>query len=1649
SGSDRKTAAQFKSGEVAYLLSQGGGNGGSVWGQKIGTDDYPVLNGDPVYATTGCVTYNNSGDTSEKGHNYEEGICTGCGAYTEPEKDENDVYQISKVTDLYWLADTVNSGNGSIDAVLINDITVNSDLLRSLKYDTDGNVTNDDGLTYWTPIGYYNSDSDCSLYTGTFDGQGHTISGLYFNDTNIDYVGLFGYVGTVTDGNGNVISAGEVLNVGVVDSYFSGDEDVGGVCGWNYGAIGNCYNTGTVSGNGCVGGVCGYNYYGTIENCYNTGTVSGDEDVGGVCGENDDGTVTNCYYLSKTSCSDRKTAAQFKSGEVAYLLSQGCGIWGQKIGTDDYSVLNGDTVYATTGCTTYNNEGDTHEKEHHYEEGICTDCGAYTEPEKDASGVYQISKVTDLYWLADTVNSGNNSVNAVLTNDITVNSDLLSSLEYDTDGSVTNEDGLTYWTPIGYYNSDSDCSLYTGTFDGQGHTISGLYFNDTNIDYVGLFGYVGEGGSVLNVGVVDSYFSGKNFVSGVCGENDFGTIENCYNEGTVSGKNYVGGVCGYNYNGTIENCYNTGTVSGKNYVGGVCGYNYNGTIENCYNEGTVSGSGYCVGGVCGETYYGTIENCYNTGTVSGIYYVGGVCGENYDSTITGCYNEGTVSGSGNIGGVCGGNSSSGKITNCYNEGTVSGIYYVGGVCGGNYGTIENCYNTGSVSGGEGVGGVCGQNGGIGKITNCYSTGTVSGSGNVGGVCGYNSAGTNTNSYNEGTVRGSSNDGGVCGLNYSTIENCYNTGSVSGGEVVGGVCGNNNGSGTITNCYSTGVVSGSYNIGGVCGYNSSSSTITNCYYLKTDTINKDTNAIGNEVDETLGKAESKATTDYTDGTVCGLVKYHSHQNGICILCDGYEPAIKTTDKYDINNDGTKDTVYEISSAGQLYWFADKVNNENETYGNANAVLTANITVNSNLLGSLQYDDTDGSVTNGDDFTDWTPIGWYDDDRLKEYFYTGIFDGQGHTIIGLYFNDKNSYNVGLFGYVGKNGSVYNVGVVDSYFSGSYYVGGVCGDNYGIITNCYSTGAISGSGNVGGVCGENKDGTITNCYNTATVSGGGEYSYYVGGVCGENEGGTITNCYNTGTVSGSNEFGGVCGENEGGTIKNCYYLEGTASSGIGNADSDSVGKAESKTTEKFAGGEVAYILQSAQTADTEGDPIPQVWGQTLTGKIKDASPVLASGSAKKVYKVTFATQSNPTYAVKYANPSGVYELPTAPETDNSNYGFYKWSTSQTDYSNAANDFTATTAVTGDITVYAVSSEKYGENDNEKTITTTYGTGATQDLSEYAVFATGATSAGKFTYTIESGNDVLGATIDNDTLTIPSTAPAGTYTLTIKATEKEPVISLMSDELGTEPFMFDVTITVNPLAENTPAISVNYTDETLTGFESGNYTIDGTDVTPTDGALEVESYIGSEISIVKKASDTNHADSAAQTLEIPSRPTAPTGSDFTVTQPILVGETGIIAGITSAMEYSTNGGTTWSDGGSTVTNIPGGTTYQVRYKATASSFKSDYYVIVIGEGTAEEITPIGKYSGSVKIRKEVAGDKAVFTITPVSGNADEVSSVTLYLAEYGDNGQLSSAKLGENQIVDGKLTITSDLPATDNYKFILWDIDQCPLIDAIANIY
>ena len=250
-------------------------------------------------------------------------------------------YHISTAAELAGLAQLVNEGN-TFDGntiKLTQDITLNENVL------TESGELSDDGSNFkqWTAIGTLDES-----FQGSFDGQNHTISGIYINN-NSDYQGLFGYV----DGEGATIQ-----NLSVTDSYIKARNYVGGIVGFNYSysEVSNCSNNGAVTGSddARVGGIVGFNYsYSEVSNCSNSGTVTGGDDaeVGGIVGYNY-GMVSNCYYLEKeglqgvgggsgTAPSDdemKKTSVEYASGEVVRLLDSDGDTWGQKLDGNSFPV---------------------------------------------------------------------------------------------------------------------------------------------------------------------------------------------------------------------------------------------------------------------------------------------------------------------------------------------------------------------------------------------------------------------------------------------------------------------------------------------------------------------------------------------------------------------------------------------------------------------------------------------------------------------------------------------------------------------------------------------------------------------------------------------------------------------------------------------------------------------------------------------------------------------------------------------------------------------------------------------------------------------------------------------------------------------------------------------------------------------------------------------------------------------------------------------------------------------------------------------------------------------------------------------------------------------------------------------------------------
>ena len=245
----------------------------------------------------------------------------------------------------------------------------------------------------------------------------------------------------------------------------------------------------------------------------------------------------------------------------------------------------------------------------------------------ESNGSYTVTSADGLMNIAKLVNGGKSDINITL----------------DTDIDLTGKD----WTPIG---TDYDNS-YKGTFDGGGHTITGLTFT-TNDEFAGLFGWLNRAGTVKNVvmeGVqITSHQIYGGSIGGVVGSG-WGTIENCSVSGSVSGTVYVGGVVGVQIGGSITGCSSSATVKGTVDVGGVAGQtNSSATLTACYATGNViiemaPNKNIAGGSLVGMNAGSSLLACYATGNVTstgsstGYLHIGGFLGNNYANVMTACY----------------------------------------------------------------------------------------------------------------------------------------------------------------------------------------------------------------------------------------------------------------------------------------------------------------------------------------------------------------------------------------------------------------------------------------------------------------------------------------------------------------------------------------------------------------------------------------------------------------------------------------------------------------------------------------------------------------------------------------------------------------------------------------------------------------------------------------------------------------------------------------------------------------------------------------------------------------------------------------------------------------------------------------------------
>ncbi len=639
-------------------------------------------------------------------------------------------YLIKNAAELYGFADIVNGTDGkskrpNVCGKLSADIVVNEGVL-----DKDGFLSSDSSeFVQWPSM---------QDFKGSFDGQGHTISGLYANGKN-KLAALFGSI----DADSNKVT---IQNLGIIDSYFYGSYTtsfVGKVTGDSL-YIENCYSTATIYGDG-IGGFVDYTSKSVhVNNSYYFGRTinpTGRNRNSCFVGSNSNSVVTNSFCADSLYAGYGGTASpdeDFANGTIATILhnSANGSIWGQKVGQDKSPTfsgsISGSTTLKTWNVTLVTFSGDTEDHPLQYVEGygaalpqlerdgyhfdgwyatqdylgeVVTEISSESTGEltfyakwskypKLVDNCYEISTVEELYGFGYLATNDFLSVHkpacGKLVADIVVNRDVLKE-----DGSL-NGDGSSFkvWNPI---------VEFVGTFDGQGHFISGLYFNDSTKNHVGLFGTIntldGDSTIVKNVKIRNSYFKGSSDVGGIVGHagGNKVRIRNCYSNATVVAtvKN-AAGIAGYSdARGTvIAESFNSGHVSAPDNVAGLLGFYHHFTgvantldILNSYNSGSIEGQ-YYVGGLVAYNIVNwvTVVNSYNTGNVTGKYNIGGIIAYNSNeqrntssTTLTNVYNTGDIKGESNVAGIVANNDRNLAVDSSFNKGKITGTRNVAGL----------------------------------------------------------------------------------------------------------------------------------------------------------------------------------------------------------------------------------------------------------------------------------------------------------------------------------------------------------------------------------------------------------------------------------------------------------------------------------------------------------------------------------------------------------------------------------------------------------------------------------------------------------------------------------------------------------------------------------------------------------------------------------------------------------------------------------------------------------------------------------------------------------------------------------------------------------------------------------------------------------
>lgn len=605
-----------------------------------------------------------------------------------------DITEISTLAELEAFRDSVNNGNTYAGKT----VTLKKDIELSSKY---GEYKNS-----WIPIGNSNTPAPDAqpIFAGTFDGGGHSISNVYiacesetaFGDA---IVGLFG------------VNSGTIKRLSVEGDYTNlNGWCTGGIAGISFGNIDQCCFIGNVNSQNHTGGIVGGNCRsGTITDCYNTATIHAANCGGGIAGTNDGGTITRCYNLGKVANNFEGLDSQLGSicvGSIhsvtdCYYLAATC----------DKGVNTGTEEDTATALALEQFADKTNFSKWDFDFiWEMDETSTLTKPVLRSRALPQtiteLYTAEDLKTFRDSVNSGNTYKGKTVK--------LMNDIALDINEPWSPIGGAYYWKI--QYNAGGGLSIrsFSGTFDGQSHTISGVNLSECvgwskhtrDRGHQGFFGRIYEAElknftlrGILQNGIYTENTNGDTditYIGAVAAEakcsdmNNVNSYVDAQLENTDCCDTLLGGIAGsLDYYTCVDNCNNYGSLSVINnnlkkrggYIGGIAadmgGYAY---LEGCANYGAITVTGNCiVGGINGNMSRNSgIDSCANYGAVTvtaqGAGYVGGIVGSvhgNSGDLIENCLNIGkmdcSTANAGSVGPIGGStyNSTSLLINNYY------------------------------------------------------------------------------------------------------------------------------------------------------------------------------------------------------------------------------------------------------------------------------------------------------------------------------------------------------------------------------------------------------------------------------------------------------------------------------------------------------------------------------------------------------------------------------------------------------------------------------------------------------------------------------------------------------------------------------------------------------------------------------------------------------------------------------------------------------------------------------------------------------------------------------------------------------------------------------------------------------------------------